>query len=870
MNKKSFFIAAIAMFLASHGAAAAESGNYPLTAASPRALASTVTSTGIACTDSDNGLDYFVKGSVQDANRPGLFKTYDKCVSDTRLLEYACKDNSWHASYFDCQYGCSDGACLKGNQAAPAASQITDREIDDFIKGYVGNAEVGNVDLAEINISINSDNMTDEEIRNYLEDYLMGIDFNNAAINDEEDLQDFLIDYFAGLQRNGSGSVNLPDGTLVRLPDDEKVYVVKDGMKEWIETAEKFVREGYDWNAIQEVDKRTLGNIQDQVRLIKDENNKVYEVIGDKAMWIPNEKAFAAEGLDWNNVESIGGNIENTYQLVNVVADDNGNFYQITQNGQKQLVMNQDALRSVAGARDTSAVEASLEEIMNDYMERILAAAEGMDENSDPSEVIGLSAQMAEELTQVTDELVGQISESVREAIGSGGTASDGIDGTDWDAVLEDIMSRFDSESMDGMTGRDIESGMKSTWRQFKAEYSGGSYSSTVTGTGTGDTWEEAWQNLLDNLQTETSSAGSGSDGKIAEELEEAWGQFESLFGGNGDMSDWEDFLNGYDYSSDLEDLMSRFEESGSFVDLDALLSQNENLLNAGGIADSLIESGISGDDLAGIFDMMSQKTGKDFSGLSQLISTLSDNCTDNDIASIMDFVSGMTDSDMSGLGSLVSSLSGASRSDMSDLSSMFSQMGSGSGNVDIDGIMSAVSGLNGSSSDAGSVMDMVSGLTGRDFSGISSLISGLSGASRSDINDIGSLLGGMTGSDASGLGSLLGGMDSSNMSGLGSMMSGLGGSDMSDLSSLLGGFSGMGGLDSMLGSMSLAKSDKFLKSIDDVSLVREEGDYKVYDISSGYKKWIPTAEEFDARGYSWSNIVVVPSKVFEAYSASR
>jgi hypothetical protein len=101
-------------------------------------------------------------------------------------------------------------------------------------------------------------------------------------------------------------------------------------------------------------------------------------------------------------------------------------------------------------------------------------------------------------------------------------------------------------------------------------------------------------------------------------------------------------------------------------------------------------------------------------------------------------------------------------------------------------------------------------------------------------------------------------------------MMSGLGGSDMSDLSSLMGGMSGMGDLGSMLGSMSFAKSDKFLKSIDDVNLIREDGDYKVYDISSGYKTWIPTAEEFNAKGYSWNDIVVVEPEVFEAYSASR
>ncbi len=1034
MNKKLFSVAVMIMFLASYGTAAAQNRNSQATALSTHTSESTTTNTGIACTDSDDGSNYFVKGSVQDANRPGLFRTYDKCVSDSKLLEYSCKNGSWYASYFECPFGCSNGACLKQNQTAPDTVQITENEINNFIEDFVENTSVDDIDLSEINENVESKGMTDEEIRNYLEDYLMTIDFDNETIKDEEDLQDFLVDYFAGLKKD-SNAVNLPDGSLIKLPDDPKVYVVKDGTKEWIETAEEFVQEGYDWNAIQEVDEDTLKNIQDQIRLIKDELNRVYEVIGDMAMWVPNEEAFAAEGLNWNDVEDVNGNVEDTYEVVNIVADKDGNLYYITENGKKQLIMNQDSLESVTGFEDTSAVETSLEEIMSDYMEKILAAVEKMSsgQSSNPNEVIDLSTQMGDKLAQVMDELVSRITSNINAAIGSGNTASAGLNKTDWDAVLEDIIAQFDEESLGDMTDEDIENGMQSVWQQFKAEYSNGSYSATTTttsGVGTGETWEEAWQNLLDNLKTETTTTSGNSDDEIASELEDAWGDFFGSLGSGeeADMSEWEDFLGDYEYSSDLEDLMSQFENSEDYSDLDSLLSENEDLLDASGIADSLADSGMDSEDLSSIFDMMSKLTGEDFSGLSSLISALSDDSTDDDLESIMGFMSdlsgedfsglsslisglegmddsemedisslfggmsgsdmsglsdlmsglsgtnssdlnnisslfgGMSGSDMSGLSDLMSSLNGSSSSDMMNLSNMFSQMGSGSGNVGINNIMSTISGLNGSSGDISSIMNMVSGLTGQDFSGLSSLISGLSGMSGSSgagsssglsnisnlfgnlsgmgntgssglsslfgglsgmsgssgagsssglsnisnlfgnlsgmgntgssglsslfgglsgmsgsgMDDISSLFGGLSGmgnTGSSGLSSLFGGlsgMSGSGMSGLSSMMSGLDGSDMSDLSSLMGDFSGMGNLGSMLGSMSFTKSDKFLKSIDDANLIREEGDYKVYDISNGYRTWIPTAEEFNAKGYSWNDIVVVKPQVLEAYRASK
>ncbi len=67
----------------------------------------------VSCTDSDGGVEIYVKGRVVDKGHPGTFDNYDKCLSENRILEYSCKNDAWYANYRDCLYGCRDGACVK-------------------------------------------------------------------------------------------------------------------------------------------------------------------------------------------------------------------------------------------------------------------------------------------------------------------------------------------------------------------------------------------------------------------------------------------------------------------------------------------------------------------------------------------------------------------------------------------------------------------------------------------------------------------------------------------------------------------------------------------------------------------------------------
>ena len=76
------------------------------------------------CTDSDGGNNYYVKGTVTDKN---LIVNTDLCLPTTpagqQVREYSCgNDSLTNFSYYNCPYGCSNGACLTSN--AETAEQV--------------------------------------------------------------------------------------------------------------------------------------------------------------------------------------------------------------------------------------------------------------------------------------------------------------------------------------------------------------------------------------------------------------------------------------------------------------------------------------------------------------------------------------------------------------------------------------------------------------------------------------------------------------------------------------------------------------------------------------------------------------------------
>lgn len=69
-------------------------------------------STNVTCTDSDEGLDYSVKGSASGMRRSGVFENNtDKCVDNITLLEWYCIDGLLDGFWYECPSGCAGGAC---------------------------------------------------------------------------------------------------------------------------------------------------------------------------------------------------------------------------------------------------------------------------------------------------------------------------------------------------------------------------------------------------------------------------------------------------------------------------------------------------------------------------------------------------------------------------------------------------------------------------------------------------------------------------------------------------------------------------------------------------------------------------------------
>ena len=72
-----------------------------------------------ACTDSDGGKDYYVKGYITSPKFPDQ-TFYDSCFAVNEgnyktLVELFCdRNNDIQKEYYDCPNGCKDGACIKG------------------------------------------------------------------------------------------------------------------------------------------------------------------------------------------------------------------------------------------------------------------------------------------------------------------------------------------------------------------------------------------------------------------------------------------------------------------------------------------------------------------------------------------------------------------------------------------------------------------------------------------------------------------------------------------------------------------------------------------------------------------------------------
>jgi hypothetical protein len=69
----------------------------------------------VTCSDSDEGISYFMRGVVIIKKESSETRFEDNCANSDSLVEYSCDatEPSLDSETFKCAYGCKDGACKK-------------------------------------------------------------------------------------------------------------------------------------------------------------------------------------------------------------------------------------------------------------------------------------------------------------------------------------------------------------------------------------------------------------------------------------------------------------------------------------------------------------------------------------------------------------------------------------------------------------------------------------------------------------------------------------------------------------------------------------------------------------------------------------
>jgi len=68
----------------------------------------------VACTDSDGGRDYFVKGKISGLYNGYINNFYDYCENSNVVHEFFCEGSEIKEALYTCSYSCRDGACQAG------------------------------------------------------------------------------------------------------------------------------------------------------------------------------------------------------------------------------------------------------------------------------------------------------------------------------------------------------------------------------------------------------------------------------------------------------------------------------------------------------------------------------------------------------------------------------------------------------------------------------------------------------------------------------------------------------------------------------------------------------------------------------------
>lgn len=153
----------------------------------------------------------------------------------------------------------------------------------------------------------------------------------------------------SGGENDADSVSSCPDGTLLKLPDSPKIYVVTDGQKKWISTPEVFEQLGYHWTAVVIITPEQLAALPDsEDNLIRAKGDyKVYLIVNGVKRHIPNPTIFLDYGFAWEDVKDVSQETVNKYSRAYLIRESRKNeIYFISSNGIRKHIPNMDVFNS--------------------------------------------------------------------------------------------------------------------------------------------------------------------------------------------------------------------------------------------------------------------------------------------------------------------------------------------------------------------------------------------------------------------------------------------------------------------------------------------------------------------------------------------
>jgi len=87
------------------------------------------------CVDSDDGKNYFVRGTVEGYDIHGDFYVVEDSCDEINLTEYFCRDFSIMYVIYPCEEGCLNGACIDSSVVEDLSCVDSDGGKNYFVKG---------------------------------------------------------------------------------------------------------------------------------------------------------------------------------------------------------------------------------------------------------------------------------------------------------------------------------------------------------------------------------------------------------------------------------------------------------------------------------------------------------------------------------------------------------------------------------------------------------------------------------------------------------------------------------------------------------------------------------------------------------------